>query len=608
MRNLLGVRISLTLAGVAFAVVFAVAAGYDRTLVLGTAIAGAGLLLQSLQTLVAVPLTARLRLGWATVADLVRQVTFVGLTLTLVVLGATLLPFFVVAVPASLAALGLTAVLVRRMTPFRPAFDRREWWRLIRDTIPYAAAIAVNVAYFRLAIVFMSLLATELETGYFAASFRILEVLLPVPSVIVGAVFPILVVAARDDRARLAYASQRIFEVAVIAGAGMVLVIELAAPTIVAVLAGEAGKPSVEVLRIQAPALAATFVAVACGFPLLSLHRHRALLIANLVALAVSVTLCLALIGPLGARGAALATTIAEVALAAVTLTLLLRATPEHRLSIGILGAVALAAGIGALALLLPVPALLQAIAAGLAYLGVLAAAGPDPPRAARRVRAPGCLTAVGDQDRPVRRLAVQAPGDREQRARRGPRVQPERPGELGEVAGRVEAVDQAEAGGGLVAPHGQVPVARQQPVDGVGHLGGGRDAVLEVLGRPRVIAPALAPVRVIEPPVQPGGGGVGRERHDHPAARAQDAQHLGEAGGALVRRDVLEHLERQHDVEGTVREGERRGGADHGLEERGAPLRGALEGRVHAGHGVLQELVMPADPAPTSRIRRSGR
>jgi O-antigen/teichoic acid export membrane protein len=266
------------------------------------------------------------------------------------------------------------------MTPFRPAFDRREWWRLIRDTIPYAAAIAVNVAYFRLAIVFMSLLATELETGYFAASFRILEVLLPVPSVIVGAVFPILVVAARDDRARLAYASQRIFEVAVIAGAGMVLVIELAAPTIVAVLAGEAGKPSVEVLRIQAPALAATFVAVACGFPLLSLHRHRALLIANLVALAVSVTLCLALIGPLGARGAALATTIAEVALAAVTLTLLLRATPEHRLSIGILGAVALAAGIGALALLLPVPALLQAIAAGLAYLGVLAAAGRIPP------------------------------------------------------------------------------------------------------------------------------------------------------------------------------------------------------------------------------------
>src|ERR671910_3007867 len=98
---------------------------------------------------------------------------------------------------------------------------------LVRDTVPYAVAIALNVAYFRIAIVIMSLLTAALETGYFATSFRILEILLPVPALLVGAVFPILARAAHDDLARLQYASQRVFEASLIAGVGLVLVMEL---------------------------------------------------------------------------------------------------------------------------------------------------------------------------------------------------------------------------------------------------------------------------------------------------------------------------------------------------------------------------------------------
>lgn len=380
MRDLLGVRIALTVGGVAAAVAFTLLAGYDRTLVLGTAVAGLALLVQSLQTLLAVPLTARLRLGWATVADLLRQTVLVGLTVALIVAGAGLLPFFAIAVPAALAGALLTGVLVRRLTPFRPAFDGGQWWLLIRDTLPYAAAIAANVAYFRVTIVIMSLVATELQTGYFAASFRILEVLLPVPSLIVGAVFPILARAARDDAQRLDWATQRIFEVATILGVGLVLVIELAAPTVMRVLAGESSEPSIAVLRLQAPALAATFVAVACGFPLLALRRHRALLAASLGGLVASVGLCLALIPSLEARGAAIATTIAELVLAGVALALLKRSTAGSRLSLGVLGPVVLAAGLGAPAFLLPLPPLAQAAVGGLVYLGVIAVLGRIPP------------------------------------------------------------------------------------------------------------------------------------------------------------------------------------------------------------------------------------
>ena len=49
MASAIGIRLILTVVGVALAVVFAAAAGYSATLVLGTALAGVGLVLQLLQ-------------------------------------------------------------------------------------------------------------------------------------------------------------------------------------------------------------------------------------------------------------------------------------------------------------------------------------------------------------------------------------------------------------------------------------------------------------------------------------------------------------------------------------------------------------------------------
>jgi len=380
MRNLLGVRLALTGGGVLLALAFTVIAGYDRTLVLGAALAGVALLIQSVQSLLAVPLAAELRLGWVTIAELLRQTLTVVLTVALVVAGSELLPFFAVAIPAALAAAVLTAVLVRDVAPFRPAFQAREWWVLLRDTLAFAIAIAVNIAYFRIAIVIMSLLTTELETGYFAASFRLLEVILPIPSLVIGAVFPILARAARDDPTRLAYATRRVLDVALIAGGGLVVLLEVGAPLIIEVLAGDAGSPAVDVLRIQAPALLATALATAGGFALLSLRRHREILLANLVALAISVSLTLALVPGLGAEGAAIATTSAEWALAVAVLVLLARIMHQLDLSLRTAGAVALGIAAGLAVLAIPAPDAVRIVLAPALYLGVLVVLRSIPP------------------------------------------------------------------------------------------------------------------------------------------------------------------------------------------------------------------------------------
>jgi O-antigen/teichoic acid export membrane protein len=315
MRTAIGIRLVLTIVGIGLAVAFALAAGYDEPLVWGTLLAGAGLVLQLLQSLLSVTLQAQLRFGWASAADLLRQVVNVLLLVVLVLVGAGLLPLLAVAIPASAVSLVFTVPLVLRYTGLRPSFHLGRWWRLLRETIPWAVISAVNIVYFRLAIVLMSVIAAAVQTGYFATSFRVTEVLVGIPGLVVGAAFPILARSARDDRERFALASGRIFELSLLASVWLVLCVEVGASFAIHVLAAHKADPAIEVLRIQALAVIPNFVAVACGFPLLTLRRYRQVLFSNLFALVISAILTLALAPSLGARGAAIAAVVAEMGL-----------------------------------------------------------------------------------------------------------------------------------------------------------------------------------------------------------------------------------------------------------------------------------------------------
>jgi O-antigen/teichoic acid export membrane protein len=380
-RSAVGIRVVLTLAGVALAVAFAAAAGYGSTLVLGTAIAGAGLLLQLVQSLLSMALQAQLRFGWVSVAELLRQAVNVALLVGLILAGAGVLALLSVAVPASAVSLAFTFALVRGHVSLRPSFHFARWWRLLRETIPFAVISAVNIVYFRVALVLMSVVASALQTGYFATSFRIAEILVALPTLVIGAAFPILARAERDDPRRFQYAAERMFELALLAGVWLVVCLEVGAPFAIHVLAANKADPAIAVLRIQGAALIATFVAVACGYPLLTLRRYRAVLASNLLALLISAALTLALAPSLGARGAAIAALIAESGLALSTAVMLKRASAQVRLPALALLVAALAGGLAALAgIAAPVHPLIGIVLASAVYFALLKLLGRFPP------------------------------------------------------------------------------------------------------------------------------------------------------------------------------------------------------------------------------------
>src|SRR3954467_15209528 len=163
------------------------------------------------------PHSSRLCLGPWTVRGLVRNRAIAAGMLALSVAGAALGAFFwVYPVSAALAA-ALALVLLDREDRVWPRFALREWAPLLRVAAPIAIGLVVNVLYVRFLVVATSLLSSPTETGLFAASFRALEIFIGIPTLMVGAAFPILAHAGAGDEERLVYALQRLAEASLLA-------------------------------------------------------------------------------------------------------------------------------------------------------------------------------------------------------------------------------------------------------------------------------------------------------------------------------------------------------------------------------------------------------
>jgi len=345
-RDLLGLRITLTLSGTSAMVVIAWVA-YSEAVAIGVALAGIGLLLQATQDNFAIPLTVGLRFGWIAALDLSRQLLTTLLIVILVLLGAGLVPFLGVSIPVGIPVLAATVVLVRGTRSLAPSFAWQRWRRLVRSILPYSVAVAASALYFRVAILLVGAFSTSAQLGDFGASFRVIEVLTVVPALLASSAFPIFARAARDDHERFGYALGRVFQVSVIVGAWVAVSIAIGAPLAMAVIGGPEFKSAAPVLALQGVALGAMFVSLVWANALLGLGRHRQIMSINLVALAFNASIVAALVSVDGARGAAIGTAIAEIGLTIAQALAVVRTRPALRPPLRTLPGVALATLVG---------------------------------------------------------------------------------------------------------------------------------------------------------------------------------------------------------------------------------------------------------------------
>jgi O-antigen/teichoic acid export membrane protein len=312
MRNLLGFRICLGLLGVVAATLFAVVSGRSNQIIVGTAFMTSAGAVAMAQQAFTIPLSAELRNGVVAMLDLLKNVVVAAGNILLVILSAGLTWFYAMALASSAAVLGVSVPFVSNAKHLRPSYDRSEWKRLSRTMLPYAAATAVSILYFRVALVAMDFVASKAATSRFALSFRIIEAASYIPWLGAATALPVMSRAAALDRKRLADLAKIMYETAVAAGLGVALVVAGSAPLAVSVLGAGEYPEAAEVLRVQAIALAFTAAAASLSVVLLALGRFRAVVINGILAALAALVLTLALGGRFGEMGGGIATLVAE--------------------------------------------------------------------------------------------------------------------------------------------------------------------------------------------------------------------------------------------------------------------------------------------------------
>jgi len=371
-RDLLGLRITLTLAGATVVIAFA-AVAYSPQLALGVFLACVGLLLQATQDNYGLTLVIGLRLGWIAALEALRQLLTMALVLVFVALGAKLNVFLAITIPVGVVLVAVTIRLVGGSRSLRPSFSPRRWHRFTRAMLPYSLAVAASAIYFRISVVLVTLLAGAKQQGYFAASFRIVEVLTAVPLLLVSSAFPIFANAAHGDQKRLGYAAGRVFEVALLAGAWTAVSLGVGADLATRVIGGAEFKGADNLLAIQGVALAAMFVSLVWANLLLSMGRYRAILTISLSMLALNTLLVSVLVPIDGARGAAIATAVAEIATACVQAAAVIKGRPWMRPSLRHVPFIALATACAAApALLTSLPVIVRLLISTVLFAGVI--------------------------------------------------------------------------------------------------------------------------------------------------------------------------------------------------------------------------------------------
>lgn len=223
------------------------------------------------------------------------------------------------AIAAAVVQLILTSVIVTRFVPLRITIPPD--WATTRDTAPYTAASAAEIAFLQSDVVVLSFIASQSLIGEFASITRLLFLAAVVPMFLNLAIVPVWSrIFGRDEVERFRRLTTASLQtLTILAGAGVVSLTAVS-KILLRLVYGEGFEELSNLLVLGSLYLLFNFVNSGVSVPLVSAGRQAIRAKAMLIGIFVKVGLVFFLVPSLGVAGALLALVLAEVALMAVQL------------------------------------------------------------------------------------------------------------------------------------------------------------------------------------------------------------------------------------------------------------------------------------------------
>lgn len=204
-----------------------------------------------------------------------------------------------------------------RQIKWRVKFNYSNWRELVAVSWPIGFLLLVNAVYFRIDTLILSFFNSATEVGWYGLAYRIIESMLFFPAMLGGLLLPRISEFLLVDKNKARQLIEEGLKLLALTGALAVILIIIAAPEIINLVAGPLYFAAAPWLKILSAALFIMFLGNLFGFALMALKKQLALLKLYLTLMIVNLLLNLIFIPFYGAAAAAW-TTVATEAIATI--------------------------------------------------------------------------------------------------------------------------------------------------------------------------------------------------------------------------------------------------------------------------------------------------
>ncbi len=264
----------------------------------------------SIQSVVSALFTAKYRNDIPAALAVINKLAYLVCIVAAGSLGLGFYGFVYAAIITALITAAIGALWAARRIHLRPMFHFDHWKIMAKTSIPLGVIQIINLLYYKVDTVMLSVMRTPREVGLYTIAYGIIDVIVTVPSMFMTSLMPSLAIA---DKQRLEALVQRAFYLlafaAVPIGVGGALLSHEIIPLISTNEFLEAATP----LAILALGAGFSYLNAVFGFASVAVNKQSRLLKISIMTLALNVIINLFTIPHYGVAGAAAATLITEL-------------------------------------------------------------------------------------------------------------------------------------------------------------------------------------------------------------------------------------------------------------------------------------------------------
>ncbi len=228
-----------------------------------------------------------------------------------IALGFDVIEFSVVYFISSLIVVIYSLIIcLWKFVPPSVKFEPSFWTIIIIPAIPLSLVALSSTIYFRIDTVLLSLFQGEAAVGWYNASYKLIELLLFVPSVYTVAIFPVLSNYYSSSKENLELIYTKSYKYLFIVGIPIATTITVLAPEIILLLYQSGYTESILTLQILIWSIPLMFLSYTNAWIFISINKQNLLLKLTFVMMVANIILNLILIPQYSYLGAALATVI----------------------------------------------------------------------------------------------------------------------------------------------------------------------------------------------------------------------------------------------------------------------------------------------------------